>query len=832
MTSDSGVCPLCRRGQITFYQDSHLPIDRYSCRSCKKSGDLLDLIVNFYSIKRNVAIEQLKQLSPKIGEFYESRLELIERNHRISTIAANAWRYFQGDRANAVSHPTVNLILKMLKTEIRGTLSWMENGVSQILGYGTAEDFETWMRLKSPDELQQIPHRSEYKHIAPSLGGVLVMPICTSPDLIEGLQAIYLDHKKLRTRIAWFPYSGIAVRSGLTGHPEVLQSRDKVCVVDSSQLALKLQIDNLLRTDKPCDVVSIVGGDDTAIPENLQLLTKRECVFWSPNFKPSSLRRASHLDAKISTVGDTAADMLRWLTNIGPEQFLNRVRDTSVQWYTAAGKQIDRQGVTHGAELVQAAHLSSTEIHSVLQSVKPEIRDAFQAAVQPSWPNKRIAMTLGVVEQRTSSWWYIRGDREELITDAPFRIIQVEVDKKGEHWYLIEVSFNNAKYRLRVPRLTMLRSPMQTIQTKFIEDGLGVTAYANTWESRAMHICQQMYSNAQLKTATPVGVNVPRNSLQLSNVFIDLTTGRMSKNTTAVSGSLFPEADGTVINPEHIHRLAEDWFSCRAVLATVLHWICEIRGAAKPLVVLTSDAQITAGRRFLSDVGLINRDIADYRNAYQVLHQIDEHSVTKTLDDDCRWLACSRPVSWYYGGLRTIIELGDPNNNPPLSPKDLQEIVVGLLTVYARKFASERDPHTALIKAWNWCLRRTECSPGKDTTHFPVTTIDKTLQAIINEGIRTELWTVASKRPSRPELCNIWLDRSNQWMTFTKASINYTFQTWKLPRWDSVDVLSQLMMTEFFKQMIRVGSRSCWQVRTHGIDFTARKEARRRVKNA
>lgn len=818
---------------LVFYQDSRLPIDRYDCLGCGSHGDLLDLIAVTQNVKRNLATKQLTILNPEIGNHYTAIAADIEYNRVIANKATEAWQFFQGDRASAVHNSVANTVLKPLLTEIRSSLSWTEDAVKPLLGFAQPEDFESWMRLKSPLDRNQAINRNHFKYVPSSITGALVVPIRITPDVIEGFQVYYLHENRLKSKIAWFDYTGKSVKSGLIGHPDILRSRDGVIVFDSPQVALKVQLDNVLRTERPLPILAVAGAEEEHISDNLQLIAKRNCIFWTPKLRSNIVRRAAHLDAKLTPVGHSRSDRLAWINKSGPEQLLKRINDTATHWATTLANVINVRGLDYGVEAIQAARLSTVEINQVFRHIRPELLESLQAAVQPSWPYKRISVKTGCVEQRSSSWWYVRGDQETLITDAPFRILQIENDSRNQCWYLLEVSLAGNKHRIRVPRASLRRSPMDAIQGKLLAVGAGASTFDRSWEQQAMHISHQMYPQTQLQESVPVGINFSKNALQLTNVVVDLNTGCLTKSQSATSGSLLPLADGDVINPAHIRELAGDWFTCRAVLAVALQWICEIRGTKLPLVPLTTVSQIKAGKQFLADIGAITQSLPDYRDTYRVLRHIDSSSISKDLAPDCRWISCTKPASLYYGGLRTIIDLGEPSERPNLSPKHIQEVILGLVSVYLRRFSNERDSHTALVKAWTLCLRKTGITPGHDTAYFPVRTIDKTVEQLINEGIRTELWKVHSRKPGRPDLCDVWLDRDKDLMTFTKSSINYTLTAWKLPRWDMIDVLSQLMTApDFFRQMVRVRSRDCLQVLTHGIDLTARKEARRRVKNA
>lgn len=826
---DRGICPICLSGQITIYQDSHLPVHRYQCNNCHKAGDFLDLVSEVRQIKRNLAVAELKSLNAEVGGWYEEHAARIEYNRKVAAFAQNAWQECQGSPPRAIHNASAVTLLRELGVVARPTLGWTDSVISQSLGYATSDELEDWLRLQDPDSRKKRLAEKSHRFIPAESSGALVFPIRATPDIIEGFQLCYTVRKRWRSRTAMFPYRGYR-SGGLIGHPDVLNGSGKVIVFEDYRLAARCQFNWLVNHTTPCPILAIVEDLDSD-NDNLQMLAGRDVIFWSPKNSPTIIRKAATLGAKISNLGEAQCDIRDWLSRQDMDHLIAKINKSAAVWNTNLAGKLATTAPEESLRLIQVSNLSGSEVEQILDKLPDSaISDTLAHQLKPAWPYKRVSLRRGLVEQRLDGWYFLKNGAESPITDAPYRVLRVELDQAGEHWYVIEVRYQGNSYQMRIDRNAMTKQPMYSIQSVLLQLGVGNSCFDPHWESYGHYVSQQFYNGATVGVAIPVGVDAASNKCHLSNVSLDLLTGRCERQPGAVVGRLLPNAMARAIQREPLQEIANNPFLSQAALAFVYQLVCEIRQQQAPLVTLTSTKQAHAAREFLSNIGAIGEELEPIRTKYLVVQDINA-PVKREVSPECLWVACNEPASWYYGGYRSTITLGEPTS-AIYDSVTLQETILAVLAVYLSRYQDKASVSTGIELAWAFLLGRKTCTAAAKAKTITVDKIDKSLLSVINYALRTDAWEILHKSPAKPTHNQVWLDRQQAWLTFTSASINHALASWDLPRWDLTDIMPQLWASDVFQQQVSCSVRSCWQVKTTHIDLATRRVLRRRLKDA
>jgi len=795
---------------MAIYQDTRLPIVQVHCTDCKESGDLLDLTAKVFDTTRELALYKVQELSPAIAKVFKDNADNIEKNRQVAAKAMAAWHYFKDSRSSFNAANSANTILKHIETEIRPTVGWTDSCLSKILGTGYAEEVEAWLTLRNPKDLVQKLTPSQFRQIPKSVENVIVVPLYLMPGVIEGFQLHYVLADKLRSRVVWFPYIGNEVRSAIAGDPEILFDKRELLIVETPQILLKMQLDALARSKNPIPVVAISGEANECCSVNLQLLAKRKCTVWTYRRRPHLIQLAAHLNSSVSDYGSEIINRLAWMTRVGPHTIMDRIKVREFTWPSFTAGYVQDIGVTKAIDFIQNCQLNNAELMQITDKIRDENRDVYTQAFQPTWPYKRIPANAGCLEQRSTGWYYLRGTGETLVTDAPFRILQIH-GVKNNYSFLVEVSFNHEKRTFSFPKDEFIKKPMLMIQNKLMELQVGLTNFHRSWEPQAIYVSQQLYPCVNVAKTKPIGVDISSNEYRCTQVSLDLNTGAIRKMETQVNGSLLPLASGDSQKSQTIVDLAKDDFTRTALLSMLYQTICEIRGVNQPLVVLTDDSQNVAGRKFLKQIGIIQPDTHTYASNYRIVQFVTDTSSMRELPDYCRWLTCSRYASLYYGGYRNIIDMPITNRVFEYADADLQNLLLKMVMVYVRHFTDELDSLKAVNRVWQHVYYAVHKHRKYGDNLLKVRKPDRTICELINEGLMCELWKFLSERNTRPELYDLWYEPNGR-LTFTRESINSTLAYWGLPRWEMGGILAGLMESPIFKQSRQIGRRQCWQI--------------------
>lgn len=821
----TGVCPVCSCSSIIFYPDPHLPILRYHSRcsgDCRSAGDLLDLVARLRKVSLNLAFEELVSLSPEIGKQYLEIREQIEKNRKISQTAQQAWRHFSGSAAEpAVLLSTAGRdLLKKVSIPIRSELSWASAMIAEVLGYADSNDFESWMRLEDPTAKGVRIRSASYRWLPANSSGALIMPIRATPDLILGFQIGYMQANRWISRTAIFPYEGQPT-NGLVGHPEIFRSARRVIVSDDYRVAMRAYFMWAQHHKEPCAILAITGNEGVIdIGQNLQALADREVIFWSPTVKPSMLRLAATLGAKISTAGCRSGSFPEWLSKQDITQIMRRVINDASVWGTAVSKVLTTLSYDQCVDLIQQARLTSNEIEQAIDGVEGDRRSELQRLLQPSWPFRRIAARQGIVEQRANGWWYLRGNTESLITDSPYRVLRGEVDSHGRKWFQIQVRYRGADHFLRVSMQEMTKSPATAVTNAMVAAGVGVPAIDPSWERYLQHVSLQLYAETAIDVARPTGVDTAAGVCRFTQFDLDGRTGELKPSGRMTVGSLLPAAGGRPVTADAVRQVLANPFVVEASSAFAAQLLSQLRlESQQPLVALETQEAVLIARKFLAGLMTLSKDLDKVRSVYPIFASFST-SESVLFSDTCLWAAVTPHTSLSMATRRPIYR-PSPSSIDSVDFGVVQEIILALVVTAVRRFR-DRSVHAAISASWKVLLRAKEIV---DVVHPELQAYEANwaLSSIINESLRESRWVSSVKQPSVIDSEQIWFDKRRNTATFVAASINNSLRAWRAPRVDLVEFLHQLAAMEqrVLLEQVGIRNKTCWQVSLSALDAEA-----------
>lgn len=751
------------------------------------------------------------QICPELGANYSEIAGDLDKNANIAHIANKAWQTFYGDPPRALNHSSAVELLKNLSVPVNRSLTWMHNAITHTVGYATPVELESWLRLKDPNSWRS--SRIKHRYIPAKASGCILFPIRIVPDVIEGFQVCYFYDNQWHTRLCMFPYAGRS-EAGLIGHPKILTSQDPVFVFDDFARATRIQFDWLMSHENVSPILS-VGFDNDHPTANLQMLRNRPVTFWTPEAKPQIIQQAAALDAKLSFVGGSAHGGLKqWLSKCDASHLLGRIDETARHWTTALANYCETQTNAAVADLLQAAQLTTADKEAVLSRMSSKRREELTAIILPSWPYGRISCFKGIVEQRERGWFFLHGDREELITDAPFRIVSIERDSSSEYFANIEVRFQRATHSIRLSKKCLDNRPMLAIQEALLERDLGLSTFSKKWEAHAAYISQQLFPNTKIAKLVRAGAG--GQSIICNQVTLDMGTGQLSDTNGIIDGRLLPAANGKIPNLSTIDPDAHCTMTSM-IVATVAQIIAESLGEEPPLVAVTSEPAVLAARQFLHAAGFTDAVNQDTATKYQVLRPLVQRS-TSPLDTECRWIACQPLEAWCHGGSRIIIQIDSPGDIP-LSPANLQNCMLFCLREYAQSYRHIISPTKAAMLAVRAVFRH--CGVEFRRPKFAYLKPADCLVQIVQHAVDSGKWEVLLKRPRNPAAMQAWPDNRQKKFYFPRVSINTLFRESGLPLWDLNEMAWSFSQSQVFCHTQEISMRNIWAIRLDSLKLTA-----------
>ncbi|GIW89741.1 MAG: hypothetical protein KatS3mg109_0173 [Pirellulaceae bacterium] len=753
---------------------------RFFCKSCRQGGDLLDLICRIRGIKRNLAIAALERLCPELASTYQSIEGDLEKNAKIAQFADRAWQKFYGDPPRATNYSPAIELLKQLAIPVNRSLTWSSGSVTQTVGYATDYEFEKFMRLQEPSG--RLSARMKRRYLPDKVSGCVLFPIRIVPDVIEGFQICYFHEGRWQTKLCMFPYRGRR-EAGIIGHPNLLISEDPVYVFDDFARATRIQFDWMMSREEISPLLS-VGLSPQYPTTNLQALRNRKVVFWTPELKPEIIRQAVNLDANLSVAGyNPSGGTKSWVTRGNSDYVLSQINRTEKHWTDILAAIIQKLDTSKTTDLFQMARLSPSDIERVLKKVNPRKRQILRSAILPSWPYGRLSYMRGVVEQRESGWFFLAGDSEELITDAPFRITSIE-SREGQFFANLEVRFKQKTQCIRITKKELDTKPMLAIQQAVLELGAGLTTFGKRWQQHAVHIAQQFFPNTKIDRVIPAGIDPDK--MVCNRVTMDTRTGEITPTEGRLEGSLLPEADGITpqfdcVRPD---ALENDLAYAAAYTAQL---IAEIVGDPIPLVVATNEKYAASARKFLDLVGALPHQLSleTIREKYDILRPLTIQS-SKPLPESMRWITCSQIEAWCYGGNRKVIHLMC-GGKFRLDPKEMQNLIFSAIRYYVQSNLDSLSP----IKAALNVIRNVAIRDNVTSVDIPLETYQpsRSLESIIRHSVEMRLWRITRTRPAKLQETSSWVDKEKRRFYFVSEAINATLRSYGLPQWDLESLL-------------------------------------------
>lgn len=782
--------------------------------------------MRYLELKRNatfnVALACLSEFDTSLGETYTEVAPQILKNRQVAQAAEDAWDHFRGGDCRVLKDTAAKNLMGRLGLTVRDNVAWSAGYLRDIVGFGKPDEIEAAMRLKNPGDIRTRLASERYRYLPPSSPGALVIPYRTSPDLIDGFVLVSQDSKGgWRIQKAPLPYVGEDLDAGgLVGHPSRLSERSRVMFFPSFRVALQAMLTWSLEAKSAAPIVTAVDGSD-GVCRNLQMLAERKTILWSPQLNAPTLRYATTLSAdSVIDPGPAVStpDLLkRWgtLGDVGAK--IRDIEARATPWSKVVALRLSEQPLESATDLLHGCRLGSLDLDAIAENLSEQSHGELLEALRPSWPYFRIVAKSGTVEQRESGWYHLQGEREELITNAPFRINQVRVDEDGTIVYQVNIKYGRDEHTVDIPKAVLDKSPMRAIQDELIRLQVGLTTYASHWERQAMHLSLQFYGRAEVDLPQPVGYSPDEQVFRTTHMEFSLSTGHVSSRTGKTTrGSLLPLGTTGRNTREFIVALGNNPFAINCVLAYTAQLLAESRGEDVPFVAVTRDDELLPIRVFLDRVGVLSGGDPVALTKYRVGGDSTQ-STRQKLPSHVLWDRCDKRVAWFYAGDRNYITIaGDPSRWPSnLDAVNLQQLVVYLLSVCMRnfKFCSVDD---AVYKAWRHRLKR-EIGDLQPTKHkFRQSTTCDAIAGIISEAIETGQLACIPKPDRNLQTMNVFQDRvhpgdETQAIGFPKAAINQLLSSWGMGRWNMSEILNRVMphADHFLSQSLRA-RQSCW----------------------
>jgi hypothetical protein len=542
-------CTLCSEPTLDVMEDHVLGGVWFHCRTCKFSGDAVELAAETWTIDVDAAITQLDVLGLFPDPISDDDVSAYLRDHvryrkRFTDFWERARREPQGgtdcDRQ----------LLRKFCLENSWQEGWLEQG-GQFFGVASKSALE---ELFAPDSfaIQERANRNDKKskRRGPGPGPrrildghgwehLIVVPFHDLPGRISGLLMVGrngdFDANDFVFKRANLGYSSTSPKEaglGMLFSDDCGRARglgDDVFVMSHAQIGMRLQGKHLVDSRLPLPVVLVHESHDHTLFHLPPSLQERRLVFWGPMATMLPLAKRHGGCVSDYVISETEIDCN--LKHNMPIDWLRLIRQHAKPWCCALQDYAKTLSDLRLGNLLGKLDLTPDESRDLISGLRPDSVDQFKKC-EPFRLSLRTVQAKGREVIESEAGWRLKSG--EVICDKPIRVEYVLTTDNSDSVYRVAVPRGDEQSTFVIRERDMKRDGLFVCVSRSLRNETGdVLNYQRSWNKDALFIAMRFSPPETITSSHRIGWQMKPLRFQFPHFSI-LNRGQVQKEPVAI----------------------------------------------------------------------------------------------------------------------------------------------------------------------------------------------------------------------------------------------------------------------------------------------------------
>lgn len=490
------LCPFCNEPSLTVYFD---PVTDgltqwLYCRECGFAGDTLEALHKIYgedalidtvdrAITEGLCSCPATEIRKEDIDEYET--QIVGVRHAATYHWKSITQLLVKER-----HPS-------LVARARAERAWITHGsgaqyrLAELVGFARKDDIR---RFYGPDKLRSYGFETVMVVADQDIPG----RICRMRVLGENSEVFY-------------PYGTYGETEGGLGMLDVLSFSEPIVFATSNvRDAVWLHRRNYVASDRPVPVITY----DSATRNAWQHVVADKTVLWGDRLDlPIFLQAKRVVNAHVAD-GTQMQEFSRMMQEVSSRRVLKAIDEISKPWRKALAGWLCRMKANELEirSIVRILELSEDDKEAVINDCLPDevnrMRSILSGCIRVANQIKAVTVNGKTVLERDGGWYVmLPSGREELITNAPFRITRQVVDVlAAEVCWDGYVMYGNDRVQFTgISAASLQKRPVETLSEILARNGKGAITLHPNWKKYIVVIAQLLSDTKIVQTDTALG---------------------------------------------------------------------------------------------------------------------------------------------------------------------------------------------------------------------------------------------------------------------------------------------------------------------------------------